>query len=162
MQAFNRIIRAGTAKDYRNRTYSVFVNVKFDGSRLSITGVEGPTRDGNAIGGCGQIADALTAEGFAPLPGVDARKLAEVWNRWHLNDMRAGSPAQEEYLRTHPVAFKYPESHYTKACEALAAAGLNPDAGYRYGSAWKFEAVPEDVLQWLAALPETDITPAWI
>lgn len=37
-----------------------------------------------------------------------------------------------------------------------------PVCGYKYGSAWNREAVPEDVLQFLAGLPDTDITPAWV
>ncbi len=42
---------------------------------------------------------------------------------------------------------------------------LHPDpscGGYRYGSAWLKEAVPEDVLTWLNGLPDTDKAPAWV
>ena len=47
--------------------------------------------------------------------------------------------------------------------EALAAAGLNPDAdGYRYGTAWQREDIPDDVTAWLQALPATDRQPAWV
>lgn len=53
-----------------------------------------------------------------------------------------------------PVTAVYPESHYDKASAALAAAGLNPDAdGYRYGRAWKFEELPQSVVNWLESLP---------
>lgn len=55
------------------------------------------------------------------------------------------------------------------ACDALAAAGLNPDPGYmhngapyRYGSAWLCVGAPQDVLDFLQSLPDTDRTPAWI
>ena len=59
---------------------------------------------------------------------LKAQRMVSVWKRWHLNDMRAGSPAQEEYLRTTPDAFPgYPVSHYEWASEVLAKAGLNPD-----------------------------------
>lgn len=40
---------------------------------------------------------------------------------------------------------------------ALAAADLNPDNGYLYGNAWKFEAVPEDVMEFLRSLPESPV-----
>jgi hypothetical protein len=107
----------------------------------------------------------LDVDEFAP--GWDAesvRKLADLWKRWHLNDMRAGTQAQEKYLRENPVSFTYPRSHYEVACEALAAAGLNPDAetGYRYGTAWLREEVPAGVLEWLATRPDTDAQPAWV
>ena len=72
-----------------------------------------------------------------------------------------GSPAQEAYLRLNPVSFTYPDTHYEAATRALDAAGLNPE-GERYGSKWWREDVPEDVLVWLAALPDADRKPAWV
>jgi hypothetical protein len=75
-----------------------------------------------------------------------AQRMVEVWKRWHLNGMKAGTPAQESYLREHPVNAVYPESHYDKASEALQAAGLNPDNGYKYGAAWLREDLPPEVI----------------
>lgn len=68
---------------------AVFVTVRWDGKRLSISGVVGPKSNGDARGSCGQCIDAVrqckpTAE-FAPFRD----RLVEVWERWHLNDMRA-------------------------------------------------------------------------
>lgn len=165
-----KIMRLGTLPTYNGRRMNVFVCAEFTDGRLSLTGVEGPTPNGNAMGSCGQIDMHLREpdglEGFTAAPGWTlpmVARLLDIWQRWHLNDMRAGSPAQEEFLRTNPVAFKYPESHYEKASEALAAAGLNPDAdGYKYGHAWKREAVPADVIAELQAFPDADIQPAWI
>lgn len=37
-----------------------------------------------------------------------------------------------------------------------------PVCGYKYGSSWIKEDVPEDVLTWLFELPDTDKHPAWI
>jgi hypothetical protein len=34
--------------------------------------------------------------------------------------------------------------------------------GYKYGTAWLFEEIPTEVLQWLGALPDTDEVPAWV
>lgn len=167
----NKIMRIGTRPTFRGRRMSVFVRAKLgQPGQLSITGVEGPLPSGNALGGCGQIVMHLREpdglEGFEPAPGwtlESVKRLLELWDRWHLNDMRAGSPAQEAWLRDNPVSVKYPESHYEKASEALAAAGLNPDAdGYRYGHAWKREEIPADVIAEIEAFPETDIQPAWI
>lgn len=63
--------------------------------------------------------------------------------RWKVSRERAGSvyPSQ------------HPEGLLTKAC---------PVCGYRYGSAWLFESVPEDVLAFLEGLPESDRIPAWV
>lgn len=37
-----------------------------------------------------------------------------------------------------------------------------PVCGYKYGSGWKTEEVPQDVIDWLFNLPEAKIRPAWI
>ena len=37
-----------------------------------------------------------------------------------------------------------------------------PMCGYKYGNAWLREEVPADVIEWLGALPNTDIIPAWV
>lgn len=166
MQDFTKTLRVGKGPDG-----NVFISIKLNDGKLSITGVEGPKPNGDARGSCGQIVmHDWELQDYAP--GFDAEtvaKLRELWNAWHLNDMQAGSPAQTAYLKANPVNYKYPECHYTKACEALTAAGLNPDPNfmhkgqpYRYGSAWLRVDVPADVIAWLRALPDTDITPAWV
>ena len=48
---------------------------------------------------------------------------------------------------------EHPEGFLSKPCSVC---------GYKYGSAWRRRKVPEDVLQWLQALPDTDIEPCWI
>ncbi len=163
---FTKIVRIGVGA-----SGNVFVKIRFKDGHLSMTGVEGPKYNGDARGGCGQIImhewDISTHA-----PGFDRdteRKLREVWREWHLNDMTAGSPAQTAYLKAHPVEYYDCADRLTKVCEALAAADLNPDPNYlhkdmpyRYGSAWLRVEVPQDVLDWLQALPDADTTPAWI
>lgn len=160
MNAFTKICRIGNGP-----VGNVYVKIEFTGDRLSIAGVEGPYSNGNCKGSCGQIVDHLLTDVTEYAPNWTAERaahLVEDWNNWHLNDMQAGTPAQAAWLKANPVTYVYPESHYAKTCEALANAGLNPDNGYSYGSKWLKVAVPEDVLERLATLPETDRTPAWI
>jgi hypothetical protein len=126
-------------------------------------------RNGNAKGSCGQIImhswDIVEyAEGWN---GATVRKFRDIWDRWHLNQMNAGSPEQMKHLRklkAEGVEFKYGEgfdSHYTWACDQLDKVNLNPDGG-KYGSKWWSEEAPQDVLEWLQALPDTDRKPAWV
>ena len=187
MSSFEKIVRLGTIG--KTRPAAVFCKITYANGRLSISGVEGPKPNGDCIGACGQINMHLRGHEalIAPAHGWDLERLQKffsIWARWHLNDMRAGSPAQEEFLRCHADAWAayitnarekacsvedasdiYPASYYTWACTVLAAAGLHPDPErneYRYGSAWLKEEVPEDVLVWLRALPDTDVMPAWV
>lgn len=96
---------------------------------------------------CGQCVEKVAA--MFP-DNAKAQRMAAIWERWHLNDMVAGSPAQMEWLRANPIPeeeYKYPKSYYEVACQKLSDAGLNPDAdGYKYGHAWKREELPPEVV----------------
>lgn len=145
----------------RGNAGEVFCKIKLSNGRLSITGVEGPLRDGDCKGACGQIV-MLEWRMSNYATGWNAElvtRFREVWERWHLNDMRAGSPAQEAFIRTWRAANQY---EYAAACAALKEAGLYDDNGYKYGMAWKTEEIPAEVIELLASLPETEITPAWV
>lgn len=79
----------------------VFAKITHEGGRLSITGVIGPQPGGDARGSCGQIdgtireaseAGRLTlASNWAP---DMLAQFLDVWDRWHLNDMRAACEHQ--------------------------------------------------------------------
>ena len=155
----NKIIRIGTIKGQ----YSLFCRIQLDLlDNLSITGVEGPTRSGNCYGSCGQIV-MHEWEIVKYAPGW-SRELEQefraVWDRWHLNDRRAGTLAQEKHLMT--IKDEFPGYEWAKV--KLKDAGLDPDpdTGYRYGSAWLKEPLPQSVIDFLTSLPDTDRTPAWV
>ena len=93
------------------RQYPLFCQIEIDNGRLSISGVIGPTKGGNARGGCGQIEwefahrnpehndprekNPTTPSRFAK--GWDVGMwydFLEIWHLWHLNDMRAGCEHQ--------------------------------------------------------------------
>jgi len=172
MENFTKVIRIGTTVQDR-RNASLFCKIQYNDGKLSISGVEGPLSSGNALGSCGQIimSDWDIAQ-FAP--GWNAEKVSEfreIWNRYHLNDMKAGSPKQEEFLDSLDDDYRSAgfSSHYDWACSVLEEAGLHPDltymhngSPYRYGSAWLREEVPAEVLEWLYALPDTDIVTVYL
>ena len=158
----DKIIRIGICQAY-GRKFNTYCRIKFDGGRIAITGVEGPKGNGDCVGSCGQINGAWDvveyAPGWTPELVVAFRMM---WGRWHLNDMRAGTPAQEAHLRLLELRGVVPgPDHYRWALDVLASAGLQPDGGYSYGSKWNTEEVPADVLAFLQSLPDTDKTPAW-
>lgn len=137
----------------------LWITIKYIDGRLSITGVEGPKKNGDCRGSCGQCVDAAREIN---------KKFANMWERWHLNDLRAGSPAQEEFLRAHKAEFPgYPTFYYDWACEILKANNLHPDfshhpdgeLGYLYGHSWLEEEVPKDILGYFASFLDRDDHP---
>lgn len=151
---------------------SVYPHEKHGHTTLSITGVEGPTPDGNAVGGCGQIdgsvREDLEHNKITFAPGWDAEKVGRfltIWDKYHLNDLTAGSPRQEAAIA---AAVDKP-SGYEATCAFLDQQGLLVDAEYihddkpyKYGTAWLVTPIPADVTQWLFERPETDVQPAWV
>ena len=142
-RALSKTLYVGNNSDGR-----VFVTVKFNDGKLSLTGVIGPTTNGNARGSCGQIIDSIGEitnyhKGFND---NNLRELITLWNRWHLNDMRAGLPIQEEFIRNlEKDGWKY--TSYDATCAKLKENNLYEVNGYKYGHKWNFEEVPDEVLQ---------------
>ncbi len=160
MNNFIKTIKLGHLPKIGN----VFAKVTFYSGKLSITGVEGPKSNGNCAGSCGQIEMHMDNDYLSSLSGglplADLQRFVAVWREWHLNDMQAGTPKQTAVVKDwQATGAKY---DYTDACQHLKSIGLLSDNGYTYGSAWLRVEVPENVLQWLASLPETDVTPAWV
>ena len=167
----HKVVWAGEAVDGK-----VFVEIRYSNRlnptrrpNLSLSGVIGPRRNGDCAGSFGQIVHTDQPwRASGDLTGAQLSKLVAIWDRWHLNDMRSGSPRQEEWLRNHPVTAVYPESHHVRAKAALNEAGLEPDTEhlidgqpYSYGSAWLHEELPDEVLDFLRSLPECSITYPW-
>lgn len=166
MNNFTKIIRPGTTTTWNRRFISVFCTIKYQDGKLSIEGVEGPLPNGNALGGCGQIEmhiDSTYLANFRFAPDWNRDMLNEflsIWRRWHLNDMRAGTPEQMACLDTRIYQHSYGD-HYLWAKNVLAYAKLDPvtlpdGTEYYYGTRWLFEPVPEDVLAFLVNLPDAD------
>jgi hypothetical protein len=134
------------------------ITLKWDGERLSIcAGIWNPR--GTDYYSCGQNVDEVAGY-FRSDKTTQA--LLRLWRDWHLNDMNAGSPAQSAWMEANPIEAKYPDSHYDKARNALAEAGLNPDPSYlhngkpyAYGSAWLKREIPADVIAEIEALLES-------
>lgn len=220
-----------------------FVKIEYENDRLSLCGVIGPMRNGNAKGSCGQCTDEIRRG--EPIEGWSREmldKLCQIWERWHLNDMRAYCKHQKElgwdelagkkvtlynYRLTREAQNKKKEAetaaltalregrtfvptsdqveyaampYSIKTHEALSGevteryepkkplwAGdegateekslgwLKPEehpdgllcrpcpvCGYKYGTAWKKEEVPQDVIEFLMNLPDAEIEPAWV
>lgn len=252
MKAFTKIIRPFTTSTIDGRTVPVFFKIVYgDGGKLSITGVEGPTPNGNCYGEFGQLInndwkiDTL-ADGWSYNMVCQFRA---IWQAWHLNNLRPYSPEMKDvgwdkkaltpmsvyvFTRTRELSneciniekdimatiragesftptpeqvavlstpltktiWTYegepqpapPEGmervRYTTGPDAgaimppnsttlgwlkpnehpdgLLGLKINPNDSHGYGERWWTENVPDDTLNWLKNLPDTDKNPAWV
>lgn len=116
---------------FRNVKVSIF----FKESRLSIVGTS-PIMSGQISG----YLESLDPKDYRLCPDWTEemyRRLLDIWERWHLNGMRAGCSHQRamDWNR---------DEHLDKPC---------PICGYKYGCGWIFEPVPDEVIEWLFNLP---------
>lgn len=181
IEAFTRILRIGTTYEWSKSAQSCYVKIKWDGLRLSLTGAVGPRPDGSLVGPAGQIHESLRTARIRFNSSWNAGKLKQLldtWERWHLNDMRPGTPAQMEAIRAwrgvmEGLYGRNPDywaiargcgytSVYAVQCDVLSKKGLLYDGDYKFGTAWLHEDVPADVLEWLQNLPPADRQPAWV
>ena len=174
---FKKVVHLGFVKYIGNVFCEITIKDKGEYKELSICGVEGPRKNGNCRGSCGQIKDVIVEhiksnnfKNFAS--GWDKKSILhfiEVWKEWHLNGLHAGNAKQEafveKYLEEHPT-----ERHdYKKICKVLEEHNLLVDEEdiyngkpYKYGTAWRYVALPEEVIEYVKSLPETKIIPAWV
>ena len=199
---FKKVLHPADVSPYASgHKVPMFLEVEYEDGRLSISGVIGPKANGNAAGGCGQIAmefkhqnpehddqrnaPLITPDEMSFAPGWDAAlwfRLLETWKLWHLNDMAPGCEHQRaEGWDKRPIDPTKPTTAYGKFYPGQRCDSWNmltwvprtehpegllshpcPTCGYKYGSAWLKRDVPQDVLDFLRSLPDTDLTPTWV
>lgn len=220
-----------------------FCKIAYENGNLSITGVIGPKSNGNCYGSCGQCVDEI--RNGEPVEGwtkemVD--KFCDIWDKWHLNDMRPYCQHQKElgwdklarkkvtlynyminrmarekadqakkaalsalkkgetFTPTEEQTKFYSMPHWLKIpnevsgesalyyepkkslfagdegpTETKLLGWLRPEehpdgilckpcpvCGYKYGSKWLKEDIPQDDIDWLFSLPDTTVQPAWV
>lgn len=129
--------------------------IKFDGytqeiKRKSIIEIELKGKEGKEILSiCGKIrghSDEIAKYNENPL----FKEIHRLWKAYHLNDMHAGTEAQEKAIeKWKKQGNKY---NYTEVCDYLKSIGLYDDNGYRYGTSWLYRPIPENDLNIIKAI----------
>jgi len=159
MKPFKKVCKIGSENEY-DWAKDIWVTIELrekDGKlSLAISGEVGPKRGGDADS-CGQIRSEL-ARVTAFAAGWDKIKvlqLSDIWRKWHLNNLNAGSPIQELTIKN------FYEPHNGRFCHTqveklLKDYGVFEDESYlvdgkpyKYGSAWLHKDLPDSVLRWL-------------
>jgi hypothetical protein len=144
------------------------IEIQYSEGRLSIVGAvfEGQRlrRDEKNLISAGQCLDECKE--------LIPEKLYGVWERWHLNDMRADCEHQRaEGWAERPIDPTKPTNSYGRHFEGQRMDSWNllgwvsetehpegllsrpcPTCGYKYGTAWLREEVPADVIEYLETL----------
>ena len=187
-----KVINPGRMEVYEGSNKArVFCKIEYIKGCLSITGVVGPTVGGNARGGCGQIImefKEYDERGYHTLQDIELasgwsramlKKFFDIWNQWHLNDMRAECIHQREMgwtYETHHGRWIEKEKKEPRFLIDEYATGeveiievfdpykghACPVCGYECGSAWLVEEVPQDIVDFLFSLPAPEFHPAWV
>ena len=175
---WTRTYRPGVARDG-----AVWVRASWTDGRLSICGVVGPHRNGDCRGSSGQIVDELadTTPDDRKWTRETIDQLADIWNRWHLNDMRPGCEHQRaDGWTDRPIDPTKPTNTYGKHFDGQTSPTWNmlarvrenehpdgllcrpcPTCGHKYGTGWLREDVPTDVLDALLTLPAATTECPW-
>lgn len=137
--------------------------------RISICGhVWNACRTDWATGG--QITETIRAE-FAHNEKV--QRICQLWDEWHLNDMKAGTQAQTAVIQAYRLALadgvtgltgaeavanveklraKFGVDYHKTAEDVLKRVGLYVDRGYKYGHGWLIAVPPQEVITELVDL----------
>jgi hypothetical protein len=115
----------------------VTVEIRINNGKFSMSGDMG--------GSCGQIYDSIE-------PATSGQEdLLDLWKKYHLNDMKSGTPRQMELVKGLP---------YVEACAVLERENLLEDIlpdgkKYIYGTGWLTEELPEDIEDLVEEVAET-------
>jgi len=109
---------------------------------LSITGTNGQNRE--------ETADINNYKELF-VSQEDLQTIINIWEKWHLNDLKAGTEKQQAFIKEWEQNNKY---EYSAVCEALKKAELYEDNNYKYGHAWLVNPLPEEVITEITSIFE--------
>lgn len=118
-------------KDAENNLFKIDVEL-----RRKEDGKEEFSASGEWGNSCGQCLDEIK-------PANEFQKrLVELWHKYHLNGMNAGTEKQEEALKKWREKNKIEGWAYDDEVKYLKSIKLYEDKGYKYGSSWLYRELP--------------------
>jgi len=135
------IIGKAITKDFEDLRVKEFISIAFMGNLYYF-----PTGKGKPfLVATGQINDEIEQLKKTWKIPRELSFILEVWKRYHHNTLKLGTKRQIETLRKKDETLLC-ISNYDKAVEYLESIGLYEDRGYRYGSEWLAEKIPDEVI----------------
>ena len=81
-------------------------------------------------------------------------RILDIWDRWHLNNLNTGCEHQKKLMneiRKEKGEDFFYASNYDSILK-IPAFNKCPECGYKYGSAWMFEPLPNEVIEFVEGL----------
>jgi hypothetical protein len=126
---FGKVDANGTGRKINKITVEVELKDTDKGKVLSLMGNVWNEPHTDIISGGQNYEEMERLKGHNPL----MRRIIAIWKRWHLNDLHAGCE--------HQIAYGYESKPYEenagKKCHFC---------NHMYGTAWKFEPLPKEVI----------------
>lgn len=148
------------------RKYPVQIGMAFRGRNGNLTlSLVGSYKGPGGEEGGGQIQDSLNDRiNEYIVPESDIVHLVEVWNRWHLNSMRAGCEHQRKMMASMIELGTVPDNFFRvsmyESVVALPGFAKCPTCkdGYEYGSAWLHETLDPEAVEFLLDLFDVNVS----
>jgi len=134
------ILRKRVARDFEDLRTKEFIDIAFVGDLFYSEGRGRPLHIST-----GQIQDRareLMKDWKIP---QELDFIFKVWEKYHHNTLRPGTRRQILALKKKDKTLLY-ASNYDKAVKYLKSIGLYEDRGYKYGSDWLAERVPDEIM----------------
>lgn len=142
--------------DLSDMTDSSYITLSFIGNIRHIENIREGVNVSEECSGGGPLCSHIILGLIDEVPNEDfsdLRKILELWERWHCNELNPGSDRQRAAIEKFEAEFGK-NLKYDEVCEFLKLIDLYEDRGYKYGHAWLYEKVPNEVIKELASLFE--------
>lgn len=110
---------------------NAFVEITYENGKLSLHGVIGPMSNGDCKGSCGQCNEEIR-DGTPKEPWTKEmiKKLCDIWEEWHLNDMRPYCQHQKELGWREQARERIDFYHYKLNDESIKKMNLAYEAAH--------------------------------
>lgn len=130
-----KIINPCTCEVYTNSgnfaEANAFVEITYENGKLSLHGVIGPMSNGDCKGSCGQCVEEIrSGTPKEPWTKEMIKKLCDIWEEWHLNDMRPYCQHQKELGWREQARERIDFYHYKLNDESIKEMNLAYEAAH--------------------------------
>jgi len=109
---------------------------------------------------CGQMIDDVVNE-FFPKNKI-AQEIKDLWEKYHLNDLHAGTPTQMKFIEEHKDEIVESDGWYTKELNLLKKYGMERDiyngVEYYYGKSWVYWPISDEDLERINKLFDSELS----